>query len=419
MTYFLYNLLLFIASPFYILRVLWKNGGLRERFGNYALYQNKFGTGQEKIIWIHAVSVGEVIGSKPLISLINKELPNYKVTLSTVTKTGREMAKKLKEKISYVFYFPFDFPFTIKKVLNKISPSIIILAETEIWPNLLKYAKSRNIPVVLNNGKISSASFARYKKILPIFRQILDKISFFCMQTQEDKNKLLALGIASDKISVTGNTKFDLSDINFTKETSLENWNIEGRTPVIVAGSTHPKEENAVIESFQEVARKFPEAILILAPRHPERTPQIEQLIKQSGFSYIRRTEMTSSKIKEKIILVDVIGELSKIYSAADIVFLGGSLVPIGGHNLLEPALLSKPIITGPYTFKQKEMVELLKKGNGLIQVENKEELKEKFIELLSSPETSKKLGENAHNIVLSNQGATRKNFEVIEKILH
>lgn len=423
MVYFLYNLLLFLASPFYILRVLWKNGGCKERFGILAPNRTCSGLGSipknKKTIWIHAVSVGEVIASNPLISLVNRELPDYEIVLSTVTKTGRQMAKKLEERISYIFYFPFDFPFVIKKVLGRINPSAIVLAETEIWPNLLKYAKHYNIPIVLNNGKISQVSFARYKKILPFFRQILDRISFFCMQTQEDKNKLLALGIASEKILVTGNTKFDCWEKGLTNKEPLKNWDIEGRSPIIVAGSTHPKEEEIILESFKEITQKFPEAILILAPRHPERTPEIENLIKEKGYSHIRRTKMDSSKVKEQIILVDVIGELSKIYSVADIVFVGGSLVPIGGHNLLEPAFLSKPIITGPYTFKQKEMVELLKKGEGLAQVGNKEELKEKFIELLSSPEKRKELGENAYKTAMSNQGAARKNFEVIEKMLH
>ncbi|MCK4905345.1 3-deoxy-D-manno-octulosonic acid transferase [bacterium] len=422
MTYFLYNLLLFLAFPFYIIRVLWKNGGFKERFGIYTLNRTGFGIGQaqnqnKKIIWIHAVSVGEVIASKPLISLINKELPDYKVALSTITRTGREMAYKLQEKPYCIFYFPFDFPFAIKKALRKINPSVIVLAETELWPNLLRYSKYFNIPLVLNNGKISETSFTRYKKIRPLLKQILSNVSAFCMQTEEDKNKLIYLGVSPEKITVTGNTKFDLAIANMTEQ--IKNWDITGRTPVIVAGSTHPKEEEAILESFKEITQKLPEAILILVPRHPERMPEIENLIKEKGYSHIRRTKMNSSKVKEKIILIDVIGELSKIYSVADIVFVGGSIVPIGGHNLLEPAFLSKPIITGPYTFKQKEMVELLKKGEGLIQVKNQEQLKKEFIELLSSPEKRKKLGKNAYNTATSNQGATRKNFEVIEKNLH
>ena len=424
MVYFLYNLLLLLSSPVYIGRVLWKNGGFKERFGILALNRTCSGMGQaqnqnKKIIWIHAVSVGEVIASKPLISLLNKELPNYAVVLSTVTKTGRQMAKKLTEKISYIFYFPFDFAFVIKKVLRKINPSLIVITETEIWPNLLRYSKYFNIPLVLNNGKISETSFSRYKKIRPLIKQILNNISIFCMQTEEDKNKLIQLGISPEKITVTGNTKFDLLDVASEKEPPLKNWNIEGISPVIVAGSTHPKEEEVILEAFKEIIKKFSEAILILDPRHPERAGEIENLIKEKGYSYIRRTKMDSSKVKEKIILIDVIGELSKIYSVADIVFVGGSLIPIGGHNLLEPAFLSKPIITGPYTFKQKDMVELLKKGEGLIQIANDEQLKKELIDLLSSPDKRKELGENAYNTAMSNQGAGRKNFEAIEKNLH
>lgn len=412
MTHFLYNLLLFLASPFYILRVLWKNRGIKERFGiSIPAIEGKH------IIWIHAVSVGEVIASKPLVSLINKELPDYEVVLSTVTKTGRGMAGKLKEKLLFIFYFPFDFPFVVKRVLRKINPSVIVLAETELWPNLLRYSEHFKIPIILTNGTISSSSFARYKKIRPFSKQILGKISFFCMQTKEDKDKLVQLGVTPEKIIVTGNTKFDLSFPDIEKA-PLKNWNTEGRFPVIVAGSTHAGEEEIILEYFKDIDRKFPKALFILVPRHPERTSKIESLIKEKGYSCTRRTKMNSSTVKEKMILVDIIGELLEIYSVADIIFVGGSLVPIGGHNLLEPASLSKPIITGPYTFKQNEMVSFLKKGNGVIQVQNGRYLKDTILELLASPAKREQLGKNAQKVVLANQGATRKNLGVIEKIL-
>lgn len=413
MTYFLYNLILILVSPFYIIRVLWKNKGCKERFG-ISIPENE----NKKVIWIHAVSVGEVIASKPLISLINKQLPDYEIVLSTVTKTGREIAEKMQKQLSHIFYFPFDFPFVVKKVLRKINPSLIVLAETELWPNLLKYAELFNIPVILNNGKISPSSFLKYKKIHPLFTQILGKVSIFCMQTEEDKDKLIQLGVNPEKIIVTGNTKFDLFDSDLDKERPLENWNTTGFSPIIVAGSTHPGEEKILLELLKKIDKKFPNTLLVLVPRHPERLTEIENLIKEKGYSFVKRSETNSYLLKEKIILVDTIGELSKIYSVADVVFVGGSLVPIGGHNLLEPAFLSKPIITGQYTFKQNEMTELLKKGDGIIQVENEQQLQEKLLELLSSPEKRKKLGENARNVVLSNPGATKRNFEVIAKIL-
>jgi 3-deoxy-D-manno-octulosonic-acid transferase len=414
MVYFLYNLLLLLASPFYIGRVLWKNRGGKERFGiSIPTIKNKH------IVWIHAVSVGEVIASKPLISLLKRELPNYNVVLSTVTKTGREMAEKLKDKPYHIFYFPFDFPFTVKTVLRKIQPSAIVLAETELWPNLIRYSQRLNIPVVMINGTISKSSFSGYSKIQRLFKQILNKISFFCMQTEEDKNKLLHLGVKQDKIKVTGNTKFDCYDFSSGADVEqLKNWNIRGHSPVIAAGSTHPEEEGMILDIFRQIEKKFPEALLILVPRHPERVSEVENLIKEKGYSCIRRTNMGSSQVKEKIVLVDTIGELLNIYSTADIIFVGGSLVPIGGHNLLEPASLSKPIITGPYTFKQNEMVSLLKRGNGMIQVQNKKYLKDTILELLSSPEKMEELGRNAQKVISENQGATRKNLQVIEKIL-
>ena len=422
MVYFLYNLLLFLASPFYIIRVLWKNGGGKDRFGISVPGNppDKFGRAGRsyRIIWIHAVSVGEVIASKPLISLINKQLPDYEVVLSTVTKTGREMADKLPDSLLYKFYFPFDFPFTIKKVLKRIKPSVIILAETELWPNLLRYAQHFNIPVILNNGKISPVSFSRYKKIRPFFKHILHKISIFCMQTEEDKEKLIQLEVNPDRIIVTGNTKFDLFDTDLDKQKPLENWTTTGFSPIIVAGSTHPGEEKLLLESFKKINKKFPNALLILAPRHPERIPEVGNLIKENGYSFVKRSETNSYMLKEKIILVDTIGELSKIYSVADVVFVGGSLVPIGGHNLLEPAFLAKPIILGQYTFKQKDMVDIFQKAEAVIQVDNKEQLNKKLIELLSSPEKRKKLGEKARNVVLSHPGATKRSFEVIAKLL-
>ena len=327
------------------------------------------------------------------------------------------MAEKLKEKLFYIFYFPFDFPFVVKRVLRKIQPSLIVLAETELWPNLLKYAEYFNIPIISTNGTISDSSFTRYERIRPLFKNVINKVSHFCMQTQTDKDRLIQLGVDPEKITVTGNTKFDLSPPNLHEP--LENWNIEGRNPIIVAGSIHAGEEEILLESFKGINEKFPGALLILAPRHPERVSEVESLIKEKGYSFRKRSETHAFILKEKIILVDTIGELSKIYSVADIVFVGGSLVPIGGHNLLEPASLSKPIITGKYTFKQEEMVELLKENEGVIQIENETHLKETFLELLSSPDKRRKLGENAKKVVLANQGATRKNLGVIEKILH
>lgn len=372
------------------------------------------------IIWIHAVSVGEVVASKPFVSLFQKELTGYQIVFSTTTHTGKKMAQKVIEGNSHLFYLPFDFPFVVKKVMGRISPLVIALVETELWPNLLRYAEYFKIPVVVLNGRISPSSFKGYMKIRPFFVRILNKVTVFCMQTEEDKRRLIELGIKADKIKVTGNMKFDNYDDSglLPKGELMKRWNISGREPVIVAGSTHPGEESILLKNFRKIEERFPKALLIIVPRHPERAKEIETLMREEGYSYLKRTEMNNSQIDEKILLVDTIGELLQIYALADVVFVGGSLIPKGGHNPLEPASLAKPIITGPHTFNFAEIMDILKKNNAIIKIKNGEQLGKVLRELLSNPREREQYGINARRVIQSYQGASRKNLEVIEKIV-
>jgi len=407
---FLYNFILLFFIPFAFFYLL-KKGGLKERLGSIS--PNK-----KRGIWIHAVSVGEVGAAEPIIKILRKRLPETPIFLSTVTSTGREVAKKnLGKWIDYLFYFPLDFPLSVIKVISSLKPSLIILMETELWPNLLYFSRFFSIPVILANGRLSPSSLGKYRRFSFLLKPFLSSFSSILVQTERDKEGFRKLGFPEHLLKVAGNTKFDR--YSFTSppaKNSLPSPSPHDAYPIICAGSTHPTEEEMVLRIFKKVKKKYPSAKLILAPRHPERAKEVEKLIPDS-FSYILRTEILSEDWNETILILNTVGELKNFYSLSHIVIMGGTFTPIGGHNPLEPLACKVPVIFGPHTFNFTEIFSLIK-GKGGIKVNNEEELERVLLAWLEKRSNLEKEGTKGFHLIAENRGASERIWEEVRHIL-
>ncbi|MDY6862874.1 MAG: 3-deoxy-D-manno-octulosonic acid transferase [Thermodesulfobacteriota bacterium] len=427
--YILYNIFILTAtlvlSPiilFKLIRHRKYRAGLLQRLGYFPLrlIANLDG---KKPIWLHAVSVGEVLVYIPLIDKIKEEYPEEKILISTVTETGNFTAKKRAGKADCIIYFPLDYLWAVKYLLKKVNPKIFLATETEIWPNFFWELKKKGIPTGIINGRISPKSFKRYIKFYSFFKKVLEGVNFFCMQTKEDYERIIAIGAASHKVVITGSQKFDQETIFLSSEDRAKLkilLNIPDKSRVFIAGSTHKGEEEIVLEVFKMLKRQYPDLVLILAPRHPERFQEVENLSVSKKVNLIRRTRLRSEDIKKITdgILLDTIGELSKLYSIGTLVFVGGSLVDIGGHNLLEPVQYKKAVLFGPFVYNFADISqELINEGGG-IKVYNKEELYKTAKRLLNNEEELNRLGEGGHNIIERNRGANEKNLAIIKKYI-
>ncbi|MCX5706306.1 MAG: 3-deoxy-D-manno-octulosonic acid transferase [Candidatus Omnitrophica bacterium] len=369
-------------------------------------------------IWVHAVSVGEAVAMRGLVEGLRKKYPDKKIVISTVTATGNKIAKAIAQEGDLVTYLPLDFSFIVRRVIDKIKPVVFIIAETEIWPNLINCLYKQNIPVITVNARISDASFKGYLFIRLLIKPILRKVTLFCAQTERDKERLMALGVDEARIKVTGNMKFDA----LSKKGSGDCRNYLGlnqQDKLLAAGSTHAQEEEVILSVYRELLKNFPNLSLLIAPRHPARAVEIVKLTEKFGFKPQRISLLNSGTGKrvngQTVFILDTIGELTNYYAASDIVFVGGSLVKTGGHNILEPASLGKPVLFGPYMFNFRDIAELFLKDKAAIRVYNRQELKEKISELLNNPDQILQLALKARELIFKNQGATAKNIELIK----
>lgn len=375
-------------------------------------------------IWIHAVSVGEVMAVRGLVEELKKLYPEKKLVISTVTTTGNKIAQGIAGKTDFVTYLPLDLSFIVRRVIDKINPSLFIIAETELWPNLVSYLYRKRIPSVTVNGRISDGSFRGYLSIKFLVKPILNKINIFCVQTACDAQRLMRLGVARDKINITGNMKFDLKDYRDLKKDYTDYRSRLGLMPnekLLVAGSTHPGEEEIILGVYKELRLDFSHLKLLIAPRHPERNKDIIKIISRFGFRSVFVSGLASECATCKaspVFILDVMGQLIYFYSIADIVFVGGSLVKRGGHNILEPASLEKPILFGPYMFNFRDIAELFLTNQAAILVNNREQLKAKIKELLGNPAEALQLGQRAKELILKNTGATKRNLDLISTIV-
>jgi 3-deoxy-D-manno-octulosonic-acid transferase len=425
MGYFFYNILSIIAFPVLLVVLALKKkyrAGICQKMGFIPKSVSDQLRGVQPI-WVHAVSVGEVIASIPIIKKIKELYPQKKIVLSTITSTGNNTARQKIPEIDFLIYFPYDFFFIVKKVLGIINPCIFIHTETEIWPNFLFFLHRREIPSVIVNGRISSKSCRRYKLFGWFFKKVFNKVSVFGMQSLVDYQRAIEIGADPQKVLITGNMKFDQKtpDVkNTLKEKLLNELNLGLEDKIFIAGSTHTGEEDIILDVFQQLIKEYSNLILILAPRHPERFSEVEKLVKKKYLTVNRKSQIKKYQhsSRSQVILLDTIGELAQFYSIGEIIFVGGSLVNIGGHNLLEPLVYKKPVIFGPYTQNVSEFVNVLIESGAGILVSTKDELLLQSQRLLSDKENAQLCGERGFQVIKVNQGATEKNLETIKRFL-
>lgn len=375
-------------------------------------------------VWIHALSVGEVLASSSLIKQIKKICARRPVVLSVSTLTGHEVAKRLlKSDVDAIFFFPYDLVWSVRKTTGSVDPGIFILVESDIWPNFTYEMKRRQIPFILVNGRVSPRSFSGYMRLSFFMKRVFFNISSICAQTEMDARRFVALGAAPDRVHVTGNIKFDQPLISVSEEEVGElraSVRISPTARVFVAGSTHEGEEAILLRCFEALKRDYPDLVLVVVPRDPRRAGSVQGMFKQAGLFAPLRTElgkMDAGFVPEAII-VDTIGELRRLYAIAHVVFVGKSLINLGGQNPLEPAALKKPIVFGPHMFNFGLIAERLVRQGGALQVANEEELLRAVKNLLADPKRSNAMGKKAYNVFHMNRGALEKTLAVIEGFL-
>ena len=434
--FLIYNLLSLLSLIAYLPWLLSKKGPenrlqyLKERLG-ISEYTNAD-------LWIHAVSVGEVMAALPFLASLKKEFPGIKIVLSTTTYTGQKIAREKFPSADRIMYIPWDTWLTIRKAVRAIKPKIFITIETELWPALFSILKKNGSCIVLLNGRISPESFKGYKLIKPFMKKVLSYLDFIYMQGETDAERIIAIGADKNEVGIMGNFKFD---IELDKKESVR-WMDGVKGKILLAGSTHKGEEEMVLDAYEEVKKSFPDLKLILAPRHPERFNEAEELLKKRNLNFIRRTELIRAENTEHrtqstdnppfppllkggeggleppdIILLDSIGELSRLFSGADVTFIGGSLLPFGGHNILEPAYWGKPSIFGPHMENFPIAKDFLMEG-AAIMVKDPGGLAAAIKDLLENTEKAEHMGQKAKGIIDKNTGAVKKAVALVRSFL-
>ena len=377
---------------------------------------------KKNCIWVHAASVGEIVATSPLIKEFRREFPKSPILVSVVTTSGYEMANRIIKDADSIIYFPLDLPFVAASVLRRIHPRIFLNVETELWPNFFMTARQMHIPVMMVNGRISEKSVRRYKYMFSILTDMIGTVKFFAMQSNIDANYIKQLGAPEELITVTGNTKFDQTYTDVTPEQKanfLSSMGLNADDEILIAGSTHRNEESYILQAFKAVRKNHPKARLIIAPRETLRTREVLGICKDSGFSYATRTDLQKRKPNnEDIIIIDTVGELGQIYSIGTVIYVGGSLVTHGGHNILEPAAHGKAIIIGNHMENFKDTHTLFKNRNACITVNNADELADETAKLFDNPVRRKELETETYNIVQENRGAARKSAVLLRKVL-
>jgi 3-deoxy-D-manno-octulosonic-acid transferase len=380
----------------------------------------------DESIWIHAVSVGEVLTARALLQELRDRYPRFRIFLSTTTLTGYQVARNNLRYIDDVFYFPFDFAFIVRRTLRLVRPRIFIMMETELWPNLLRACRATGVKTLLVNGRISSRSYPRYKLARPFFKHVLANVDRFCMQSEESARRIVDIGADPARVTVTGSLKFDslegpesVAVPDRGRNRVLRYFRIPPDRPVVIAASTLKGEEEPVLEAFQRVRAMRPDALLIIAPRKPERFDDVESLARRTGLNVSRRSELrVDAEPRHDIVILDTIGELAQLFQVATVVFVGGSLVDAGGHNILEPAVFGKPIVFGPHMENFAEIARAFLDNGAGIEVKNGRELETMFVELLGDPVRRASLGAAARALVEANRGARARSLEAIAQLL-
>jgi 3-deoxy-D-manno-octulosonic-acid transferase len=409
---------LVLTLPYWLLQMARKGkyrAGLRERLGSVP---SRLRLDDRPTIWVHAVSVGEVLAVSRLVEEIRNRAPGHRVLISTTTKTGQQLARQ-RFGDEYVFYFPLDIPFAIRPYLNVLRPKSVIIAETEFWPNFCRLARRSGARIAVVNARISDRSFSGYRRWKFFLQKVLANIDLFLAQTEEDAGRLLLIGATPDRIRVTGNLKFDLPapDPPAVVDTLRLAFRESKAAPILVCGSTVDGEEPLLLRAFESVRASYPQSVMVLAPRHPERFSVVAALLEKLGTPFLRRSLWAGEPLNGTILLLDTIGELAAIYCLADVAFVGGSLVPRGGHNIIEPAQNGVPVLIGNHHENFRDIVALFQ-ARDAVRVVGPAEFPVTLMELLNNSDERRSLGERASATVKSQQGATGKTLQAVLSLL-
>lgn len=413
----LYSVLVYCAAPLAFAQVLWR--GLRDRSYRQALGE-RFGWGPAlsaaPSLWLHAVSLGEMTAAAPLVRALQSRYPQSPLLLTTATPTGRARARELFGAAVEVRFLPYDTPGAVARFLDRARPRLAILMETELWPNLFRECERRRVPVVLASARLSARSVARYRRFGGLFRGIFSATALIAAQTREDAERFVAIGAPRERVHVAGNVKFDLQvSHEGTARAGELRASLGGARPVWIAGSTHAGEEQQVLAAHQRLQIDQPNALLLLVPRHPDRFEAVADSLSRAAVCFTRRSTGVEPGGATQVVLVDTVGELGALYAAGDVAFVGGSLVPIGGHNLLEPAALGLPVLTGPSYFASNDIARLLIAQGAALEVADARELAAALARLLGDPAERQRMGAIGRRIVESNRGSVARLLDLIE----
>jgi 3-deoxy-D-manno-octulosonic-acid transferase len=399
-------------------------GSLGQRLGYLPVSFNIDG---EPSIWIHAVSVGELLTARPLIAGLRERHPDLRLFVSTTTMAAQQLARRSVPDADAVFYFPFDLALVVRRTLDLVKPKLFLMMETEIWPTLLRECRARGIRTAVVNGRLSARSFPRYRLARGFFRRVLADIDAFCVQSEESARRFVEIGALAERVTVTGSLKFDSLEPAGAgpgaparpRDRVLRYFRFAPSRPVLVAGSTMKGEEAMVLRVFRRLKTAQPAAVLVLAPRHPERFAEVVQLSQQEGFRTVRRSDLPiDAEPRADVVVLDTIGELATVYQVGTVVFVGGSLVPTGGHNVLEPAVFGRPVVFGPHMQNFAEIAAAFLANGAGVQVGDEGALEEQVLALMTDPVRRARLGAAARALVEANRGAKEKTLAVLDGLL-
>ncbi len=412
-----YSTLFYLALPLILMRLIWRGFKApdyfkrwNERFGNISPR-----TSNQKLIWVHAVSVGEAEACRPLIKGLQQRYPEHQILITTMTPTGSARVKSLFADTVLHVYLPYDLPFAIKRFLKAMRPEFGIIMETELWPNLILICAEQSIPIIIANARLSARSARGYQKVSKLMHQMLQSIPLIAAQTHSDRDRFVQLGAHKEKVHAVGNLKYEITLPASSMERAEAIRALWGNRPVFIAASTHEGEEEKIIDAARKIRGQFRDLLLIIVPRHPERFDRVAALCRRAGLNTLRRSEGKPCSSQIQALVVDSMGELSIFYGTADVAFVGGSLVPHGGHNLLEPAALSRPVITGPHYFNFLEVTKQFLEHQAAIEVKNPEQLADTVIELLKAPQRRAVMGDAGKQLIEQSKGASQRLLNLID----
>ncbi|WP_062261367.1 lipid IV(A) 3-deoxy-D-manno-octulosonic acid transferase [Endozoicomonas arenosclerae] len=417
----LYSLLLYLAIPAVLIKLVLrarKSPAYGHRWGERFGFIKELPT-DKPVIWIHSVSVGETIASAPMVKQLMEQYPDHRFVITTMTPTGSERVQKIYGDQVFHVYCPYDLPDVQNRFLKRIHPKLALMMETELWPNTIAACKAKNIPVVIVNARLSEKSARGYAKLGSLTRNMMKNIHRVACQNDTDGERFKELGLPAENLDVTGSVKFDLDvDDEITKSAALlrDSWEsgLGRKARILIAASTHDGEDQPVLDAFKQVRKQFSDALLLLVPRHPERFNSTFELAQGQGFNTIRHSQATETSPETQVIIGDTMGELMKLYAASDIAFVGGSLIENGGHNMLEPAALGIPVLSGPSVYNFTDISQQLEDAGGMKTIHNSEELVEIVAELMASDTARKKMGSQAQAFVEGNKGALQKLVKLV-----